>query len=81
MEIILYYECECVLRDEYIETCLDGCERVYTSGYLWGDVGGGLTKGLYIHIYLWRCEIYYVNFSLFFIGSATYAHMHVVLFF
>ena len=28
VEIILYYECECVLWDEYTETCLGGCEGV-----------------------------------------------------
>ena len=46
VEIILYYECECVIWDEYRKTCL--------GGYLWGNVGGGLKQGIYINI--WRCE-------------------------
>ena len=50
VEIILYYECECVLWDEYMNTCL--------GGYLWGDVGWGLKQGIYFNI--WRCEIDYV---------------------
>ena len=52
VEIILHYECECVLRDKYMEMCLGGCEGVYKSAYLSGDVGGGLTEGLHIHMYM-----------------------------
>ena len=36
VEIILYYEWDCVLWDEYMKT--------YLGGYLWGDVGGVLSK-------------------------------------
>ena len=66
VEIILYYECKCVLWDGYMKTCL--------GGYLWGDVGGGLKQGIYINI--WRCEIDYEY--LFFNGYATYDHMLVI---
>ena len=61
VEIILYYECECVLCDAYMKTCL--------GGYLWGDIGGGLKHGIYINI--WRCEI---DYEYLFFNGFTYDH-------
>ena len=65
VEIILYYECECVLWDEYMKTCL--------GGYLWGDIGGGLKHGIYINI--WRCEI---DYEYLFFNGYTYDHMIMI---
>ena len=66
VEIILYYECECVLWDEYMKTCL--------GGYLWGDVGGGHKQGIYINIWRWEIDYEYLYFN----GYATYDHMNVI---
>ena len=49
VEIILYYECECVLRDEYIETCLDECIQVGIYGVMWVGVLRKVCTFIYIY--------------------------------